>query len=49
MEYRDKDEWTFGEAMLHLNRCFNQEVFQKLNNAIQKEIANAKLNANSSG
>jgi hypothetical protein len=41
-EYRRKDEWSFGEAMLHLNNCFNKEVFQKLNNAIQKELQNAK-------
>lgn len=48
MEYRDKPEWTFGEAMLHLNRCFNKEVFQKLNEAIRKEIDSAKAGSNSS-
>lgn len=48
MEYRDKPEWTFGEAMLHLNRVFNKEVFQKLNQAIMKEIENAKQDAGSS-
>ena len=45
MEYRDKPEWTFGEAMLHLNRVFNKEVFGKLNQAIRKEIEDAKQNA----
>ena len=46
MEYRDNPEWTFGEAMLHLNRCFNPEVFQKLHNAIRKEIKDAELRSN---
>jgi len=45
MEYRDKPEWTFGEAILHLNRCFNKETFQKLHGAILKAIENAKQNA----
>lgn len=48
MEYRDKPEWTFGEAMLHLNRVFNKEVFGKLNQAIRKEIENAKARPDSS-
>lgn len=48
MDMRDKTELTFGEAMLHLNRVFNKEVFQKLNDAIRKEIENAKQNAASS-
>ena len=47
MEYRDKPEWTFGEAMLHLNRVFNKEVFGKLNQAIRKEIENAKEGSDS--
>lgn len=44
-DYRKKDEWSFGEAMLHLNNCFNKEVFQKLHSAILKEIDNAKQDA----
>lgn len=48
MEYRDKPEWTFGEAMLHLNRVFNKEVFGKLHQAILKEIEDVKARPNSS-
>lgn len=42
MDMRDRKELTFGEAMLHLNQCFNKRVFQMLNEAIHKEIENAK-------
>ena len=45
MNMRDKTELTFGEAMLHLNQVFNKRVFQMLNDAIRKEIENAKQNA----
>lgn len=38
MDMRDRTELTFGEAMLHLNQCFNKRVFQMLNDAIRKEI-----------
>ncbi len=48
MDMRDKTELTFGEAMLHLNQVFNKRVFQMLNEAIRKEIENAKQNAASS-
>lgn len=48
MEYRDKPEWTFGEAILHLNRCFNKETFQKLHGAILKEIESVKARSDSS-
>lgn len=44
-DYRKKDEWSFGEAMLHLSNTFNKEVFQKLHGAILKEIENAKQDA----
>ena len=48
MDMREKTELTFGEAMLHLNQCFNKRVFQMLNDAIRKEIDNAKARPNSS-
>jgi predicted Zn-dependent peptidase len=38
MDYHKKSEWNYGEAMLHLNRCFNKETFQKLQKAILEEI-----------
>lgn len=48
MDMRDRTELTFGEAMLHLNQCFNKRVFQMLNDAIRKEIENAKTGSNPS-
>ena len=48
MDMRDKTELTFGEAMLHLNQCFNKRVFQMLNDAIRKEIDGAKARSDSS-
>lgn len=38
MDMRDKTELTYGEAMLHLNQCFNKRVFQMLQKAILEEI-----------
>jgi hypothetical protein len=48
MDMRDKTELTFGEAMLHLNQCFNKHVFQMLHEAIRKEIDDVKQNVASS-
>lgn len=48
MDIREKEEITFVEALSHLNRCFNKETFQKIHNAILKEIDNAKKDASSS-
>lgn len=48
MDMRNRTELNFGEAMLHLNQCFNQRVFQMLHKAIHEEIENAKHNASSS-
>ena len=42
MDMREKAELTFGEAMLHLNQCFNKRVFQMLNEAINQEIEKRK-------
>lgn len=41
MDIREKEELTYGEALLHLQRCFNKEVFGKLHRAITKEVENA--------
>lgn len=42
MDMRDRTELTFGEAMLHLNQCFDKRVFQMLHKAINDEIERAK-------
>lgn len=48
MDMRNRTQLTFGEAMLHLNQCFNKDVFKMLHKAIHEEIENAKHNASSS-
>jgi hypothetical protein len=42
---REKTELTYGEAMLHLNQCFNKRVFQMLHKAITGEIDRVKHDA----
>ena len=42
MDIREKQTLTYGEAIAHLSRAFNKETFQKLYDAIQKEIENAR-------
>lgn len=48
MDMRKCETLTFGEAMLHLNQCFNKPTFQKLHQAIMREIEDAKARPNSS-
>lgn len=38
MDIREKETLTYSEAIAHLNRAFNKETFQKLHDAIRKEI-----------
>ena len=42
MDIRKKETLTYEEAIAHLNRAFNKETFQKLHDAIRKEIQNAQ-------
>ena len=42
MDIREKETLTYGEAIAYLNRVFNKETFQKLHDAIRKEIENAR-------
>lgn len=47
-DIREKEVLTYGEALLHLQKVFNKETFQKLHRAILKEIENAKQDASTS-
>lgn len=42
MDIREKETLTYSEAIAHLNRAFNKETFQKLHDAIRKEIESEK-------